>query len=202
MSALIGLAVLSGFIAFLVLALRALAEKARRPARPKITAGWRPPASDALPYTKRKCLLSAAERSFYEVLRRLTPDHTVFAKVRLADVVYVTKGSESWQSHFNRISRKHLDFVLCDYNLVPVLALELDDSSHDSEERADRDEFVDRALTAAALPIVHVRAQSGYRVDELRATLSPHLRGLGHSPGEVAEADARYAPPAGWRPVV
>src|ERR1051325_6545875 len=65
----------------------------------------------ALPYSKKKFFFSAAERSFYEVLKRLVPaDHTVFAKVRLADLVCVSKGAGSWQSHFNRISRKHIDF--------------------------------------------------------------------------------------------
>src|ERR1043166_5256082 len=44
-----------------------------------------------LPYARKKYFFSAAERSFYEILRRLVPGHTVFAKVRLADLVNVKK---------------------------------------------------------------------------------------------------------------
>jgi hypothetical protein len=88
-----------------------------------------------LPYSAKKYFFSAAERSFYEVLRRLVPDHTLSAKVRLANLVYVSRGTESRQSHFNRIQSKHIDFVLCDNDLTPVLAIELDDASHAEESR-------------------------------------------------------------------
>src|SRR5688500_16792275 len=63
-----------------------------------------PSKADQLAYSKKKYLFSAAERSFYEVLKRLVPpEYTVFAKVRLADLVYVSKGAADRQSHFNRI---------------------------------------------------------------------------------------------------
>src|SRR5437899_5200107 len=110
------------------------------------------PQTDSLPYSRQNYFFSAAERSFYEILRRLTPEHTVFAKVRLADVVYV-KGTISRQEHLNRIDRKHLDFVVCDKNLAPVVAIELDDAYYDHTNRSSRDEFVEQVLAAAALPI-------------------------------------------------
>lgn len=165
---------------------------------PFIAPDWEPPKADPLPYSAKKYFFSAAERSFYEVLRRLSPDHTVFAKVRLADLVHVAKGAGNWQSHFNRINRKHLDFVLCNRDLAPVVAIELDDSSHDEEDRKARDEFVDQVLAAAGLPIAHIRAKRTYVPDEIRAALHPYLPAK--SPAEVAYPDERYMPPAGWRP--
>jgi hypothetical protein len=36
-------------------------------------------AEQSFPFAKRKYFFSAAERSFYEVLRRLVPEHVVFA---------------------------------------------------------------------------------------------------------------------------
>ena len=167
---------------------------------PIISRDWEPPKADPLPYSKRKYFFSAAERSFYEVLRRLAPDHTLFAKVRLADLVYVSKGIGSRQSHFNRINRKHIDFVLCDRDLAPVVAIELDDSSHDTEEREARDEFVDQVMAAAALPLVHIRAKRGYVPDDLRTALHPYLPA--RAPTDVPHPDERYMPPKGWRPAV
>lgn len=169
-------------------------------APPIIAPDWQPPKADPLPYSKKKYFFSAAERSFYEVLRRLAPDHTLFAKVRLADLVYVRKGTGSWQSHFNRINRKHLDFVLCNRDLAPVVAIELDDSSHDGEEREARDEFVDQVLASAALPIVHIRAKRAYAPDDLRAALHPFLPA--RPPADIPHPDERYMPPKGWRPAV
>ena len=168
---------------------------------PIIAPDWQLPKADPLPYSKRKYFFSAAERSFYEILKRLaSAEHTVFANVRLADLVYVSKGADSWQSHFNRINRKHLDFVLCNRDLAPVVAIELDDSSHDEEDRQSRDKFVDQVLGAAALPILHVRAKRAYNLDEVRRILSPYVQV--QSPVAVAHSDAPYMPPAGWRPAV
>jgi very-short-patch-repair endonuclease len=130
----------------------------------------------SFPFAMRKYFFSAAERSFYEVLRRLIPNHTIFAKVRLADLVRVTvKGSE-WRAQQNRIDRKHVDFIVLNGDLAPVLAIELDDSSHDDSRRRSRDTIVDGVLDAAGIPIVHIKAQRGYQLDQLRQMLSPHLQ--------------------------
>ena len=127
------------------------------------------------PYSRRNCLFSAAERSFYEILQRLTPDHTVFAKVRLAELVYV-QGTVSRQMHLNRIDQKHIDFVVCDKNLAPVVAIELDGTSRPQADSRVRDEFVDEVLAAAALPVIHVRARHAYVMDEIHRLLLPYLR--------------------------
>src|SRR5437667_12010546 len=136
---------------------------------------WRRPEPRVFPYSRRNYFFSAAERSFYEILRRLTPEHTVFAKVRLADVVYV-KGTISRQEHLNRIDRKHLDFVVCDKNLAPVVAIELDDAYYDHTNRSSRDEFVEQVLAAAALPIIRMPAPRPYVMDQIQKFLSPYLR--------------------------
>jgi very-short-patch-repair endonuclease len=133
------------------------------------------PETEGLPYSRRNYFFSAAERSLYEILRRLTPEHTVFAKVRLADVVYVN-GTVSRQSYVNRIDRKHLDFVVCDKNLAPVVAIELDDACHRGGELRARDEFLEQVLAAAALPIIRMPARRAYVMDEIHRLLSPYLR--------------------------
>ena len=200
MNSFLALILLLGVVALLRIAFqKALSGQAKSRAS-KISQSCERPNADCLPYAKRKYFFSAAERSFYEVLRRLLPDYTVFAKVRLVDVIRVTKESSSWRSDLNRIDRKHLDFVLCDRDLAPALAVELDDSSHDQSDRAERDEFVDQVLAAANFPIVHVRAQRGYQLDELREILAPYITMRAQAPAEAAVMNGRYAPPVGWRP--
>ena len=126
-----------------------------------------------LPYQRKDYLLSKAERAFFEVLQKAIGDrYLLFAKVRLADLLFIRRGTEKRQSHFNRIQSKHIDFVLCDRNAVrPLLAIELDDSSHNRADRQARDAFVDSALKAAGLPILHVPASSGYNAKKLAATI-------------------------------
>src|SRR4051794_5833802 len=197
MAILLGLLILFLLCALVLGRLVRFISKLAGHARPTISGS--PPFAE-LPYAKKKYFFSAAERSFYEILRRLAPGHTVFAKVRLADVVTVPKGTSSWHSHFNRIDRKHLDFILCDSDLAPVVAIELDDRSHDDEERQSRDRFVDQVLASVSLPIVRVRAKRAYKLEEVRRMLSPHVS----APAPVGPfpADAAYMPPKGWRPAV
>ena len=99
----------------------------------------------------------------------VTDRYFIFAKVRLADLLWLPKGTESWQSHFNRMQSKHVDFVICDRaSIRPLLCVELDDASHGQASRQTRDAFVEAALLAAGLPFIRVRAAKAYNGTELR----------------------------------
>ena len=127
-----------------------------------------------LPYEKEPYLLTQGEQAFYRVLLRSTgPDVTIFAKVRLIDLVRVRKGTEKTQAHKNRVISKHVDFVLCSReNSVPLLVIELDDASHRAADRQARDQFKDAVLTAAGIPVLRVPARSGYSETDLRAMIA------------------------------
>ena len=160
MTALFVVAVFAPLIAIVLGALAALAARRRAPTK-RTAAG--------LPYGRQKYLMSAAERSLFGVLEQAVQgEYRIFAKVRVADLLYVTKGATERQGHLNRVTSKHIDFVLCDRDaLRPVLAVELDDSSHDAPERQKRDTFLDDAFRAAALPLLHVKASRAYDVAAL-----------------------------------
>jgi hypothetical protein len=137
-----------------------------------------------LPYRTAGPLLTPAERSFYGVLcQAVETRYTVFAKVRLGDVLAVPHGTPKFWTHRNRIDRKHVDFLLCaPRDLSPLLGVELDDASHDRPDRRDRDAFVDKAFAAADVPILRVPAQRGYAPGELRGLIEDRLTRL-PSPG-------------------
>jgi len=56
-----------------------------------------------------------------------------------------------------------------------MVAIELDDRSHEREDRMKRDAFVDRVFEAAVLPILHIPAAKGYVPNDIRALLEPHF---------------------------
>ena len=92
----------------------------------------------------------------------------ILAKVRLADLIEVDKGLDyaNFNRYFSKIKSKHVDFVVVD-NMKIVLIVELDDSSHQGQERQERDNFVNNALT-----------RSGYIVVRTFGNLAPLIQAL------------------------
>lgn len=117
------------------------------------------------PYRKKEFLLSAAEKKFYLVLLEIFGDnYVVFPKVRMADLIYVPRmARKKFYYFFNKIKSKHIDFLVCEKNNArPLIAIELDDSSHLLPERAIRDTLVNKIFKSAKFPLLHVRANGNY----------------------------------------
>lgn len=131
---------------------------------------------EVLPYRRRIDFLSPAELSFYHVLHNVLGDSlTIFPKVSLKDIVFVARPQEN-RAYFNRINQKHVDFLLCTpVALTPVLAIELDDASHQRADRVQRDEFVERVFVQVGLPLLRFPAQRDYNLREVRAALDREL---------------------------
>ncbi|MBW2108983.1 MAG: DUF2726 domain-containing protein [Deltaproteobacteria bacterium] len=138
-----------------------------------LTAGRRTPKS--YPYEKQKSLFSPAERSFLGALEQAVgQNYRILGKVRLADVIRVKRGMSrsTWQSAFNQIQSKHLDFVACDPNDLTIqFVVELDDKSHAKAKRQNRDDFVDQALAAAGVPLFRFPAKQAYSVHDIRSRI-------------------------------
>jgi len=139
---------------------------------------------EKLPYQLKGHFLSPAELSFYHVLSSIiAPKITVCPKIRLADIISVSRKKE-YYTYFNKISSKHIDFLLCQADTMqPILAIELDDSSHNRQRRQERDEFVNKAFKAIGLPLVRFPAQRAYVTKDLSIYLS-RIQGIISPPGE------------------
>ncbi len=140
--------------------------------------------STTFPFRIRDDFLSAAEISFYHVLVSVVGETlTVCPKVSLNDIFFVSRPDLN-QASRNRISRKHVDFLLCDRrSMRPRLGIELDDSSHAREDRKARDEFVEQVFAAAGLALVRIPTLRSYNLSEVASRLAPFLEA---SSGEAA----------------
>ena len=129
------------------------------------------------PYIRRAAMLTAAEQQFYARLFQAVGNEVLICpKVRLADVIEVRGDAIEWQAAWNRIAAKHLDFVLTTADSHQILlAIELDDSSHALPARQKRDEWLDRAITAAGVPLLRVRVRSDYDPGALRREIEQKL---------------------------
>ncbi len=105
-------------------------------------------------------LFSYNEKDAYNKLKPIAEElgYTIFAKVRLLDLLEPVKGNPKYKTYLYKVQAKHVDFVLCDAKLVARIIIELDDSSHDTEKRKERDAFVDEVVQSVGYKIIHVRA--------------------------------------------
>jgi very-short-patch-repair endonuclease len=114
--------------------------------------------------------LSKSERDFWQSLyHAVRGKYRIFCKVRLADIAIPRHSGREERRWFNKIGRYHVDFVICEpKTTAPLLVIELDDRSHRSARRRERDAFKDAVLAAAGIPLYRVRVQGTYDSSELR----------------------------------
>jgi len=131
------------------------------------------------PYQLKEPFLSPAEVEFYKVLSSVIPtDVAILAKTRLANIIKVDRTIVPYSSearlYFNKIVQKHVDFLLCQAEtLNPLVGVELDNSSHQEPERANRDDLVDNIFEAANLPLVRIQVQEKYDQEAIAHLLIP-----------------------------
>jgi len=133
-----------------------------------------------MPYSNRQTLLSRGEMAFHgPLLEAVAGKYLIMCKVRLADII--TCSQTDWRRGWGgAIAQKHIDFVLCDPVTTRfILAIELDDRSHDRPERRRRDAFVDQVMTGAGVRLIRFQARAHYCVPTLakaiRHALSTHV---------------------------
>jgi len=158
------------------------------------------PISPDYPYSKQAVLFTPAERSFLGVLNQAVGNEVqIFGKVRVADVLTPKKGMSrsDWWRAFNKISAKHFDFILCDkQDLSIICAVELDDSSHNSKNRKERDVFLVGACNSSSIPLIQIPTQPSYNFREIRELFSRHIKEIhtedvfhGKSTGVLADEE-------------
>ncbi|MBK8091035.1 MAG: DUF2726 domain-containing protein [Verrucomicrobiaceae bacterium] len=120
---------------------------------------------------KPKALLTPTEARFHACLEQISQHRCrIQVKPRLADVFQHAKGD---LSGFNKVSQKHVDFLICrNDDWMPMLGIELDDDSHERKDRKERDMFVNALFALTNIPLLRIHVREVDRVEQLVETLS------------------------------
>ena len=124
---------------------------------------------NSYPYLLRDSVLSKNELAFYHSLNHVVGNKfVILSKVRLSDIFLPQQG-DGYYSALNRINPRHVDFLLCDpETFKPILAIEIDDKSHQRASRQERDDFINGLYIAMNLPLLRMQAKQGYNVNEIK----------------------------------
>jgi hypothetical protein len=126
------------------------------------------------PYVARKTLFSPTEHAFLKSLQQALPEHDIFGQVRLEELITVKNGLDqrAYTSARNQIRNRHVDFIICDRDKSTILcAVELDDASHNREDKQRVDRLKDKALAAAKIPLLRIKPARTYDTEQLRRQL-------------------------------
>lgn len=122
------------------------------------------------PY-ERTLLLTKKEWYFYKRLKSIADKYNlhILSKVRMEDVIRVKNGlsySET-QSARGRIKSRHIDFIIAEPEYLKVLiAIELDDRSHQYRKAQEADMFKNEVFRAVGLPYIRT-----YGNDDIEALI-------------------------------
>ena len=134
----------------------------------------------AKPYERISSILTPAEQRFYRALTAALQGRAlVMAKVRIADLLKVrsTVPRKLFWRYFSKISQKHIDFVLVDPKTFTTLCvIELDDKSHEQNERKQRDAFVDYVMKQVEIPLHRFPVRRSYNLTEFLKVLDMDFR--------------------------
>lgn len=108
------------------------------------------------PSYKKRDLMTPTESSFFQELEGALPGYKVFPQIALSRVIEPkrNRNEREYMTDFRRISQKSLDFVICNANLCVIAIIELDDNSHQRENRKKADNDKDASLESAGMPII------------------------------------------------
>ena len=76
---------------------------------------------------------------------------------------------------FNKIARKSIDFVITEQNLKIKLCIELDDYTHNKQNRIYRDKFVNEVFKSTDVKILRIPVQNFYNMEELKTKIEESL---------------------------
>lgn len=122
---------------------------------------------ERLPYRLRENFMSSTELALFRVLQTMVGAHYIICpKVALNDIFYIVRPNENVH-FFNKIFRKHVDFLLCEPNtLKPAFGIELVKPVGKTETR-ETDQFMQDLFLSAGLPLIHVPSSERYSEQDL-----------------------------------
>ena len=120
-------------------------------------------------YERRDYLMTNRERVFFDnLINKIGDEYYIFPQIHLSSLLNHKIRGQSWRGAFSHINQKSVDFVLCDKsNLSPKLIIELDDRSHEREDRIVRDDIVEEILRDSYLPLLRLKSSEDFNKEDV-----------------------------------
>jgi hypothetical protein len=120
-------------------------------------------------YQAKEYFMTQSESDFFRMLVDVVGDRFyIFPQAHLSSILDEKITGQNWNAAFSHINGKSVDYVLCDkITLKPAYAVELDDYTHHSASRQERDKEVERIFKAAGIPLVRFNDYKSFKEDSI-----------------------------------
>lgn len=130
-------------------------------------------------YSRKPFLITRPEHEFFDILVEVVGNqYQVFTQVHLPTILdHTIHNGQNWKGAFSHINGKSVDFVICDKAYIkPLLVIELDDKSHEREDRIERDGEVERMLKEAGMPLLRFENHGSFNKEEIKRLVLENLK--------------------------
>jgi very-short-patch-repair endonuclease len=121
-------------------------------------------------YKRKSFLMTKSENEFFQRLTSAVGgEYFIFPQIRLSSLLDHRVHGQNWKPALGYINQKSVDFAICDKQLRrPLVAIELDDWSHDQKERQQRDVNVENIFRESGMPLIRFREVGELSNEEIR----------------------------------
>ena len=125
-------------------------------------------------YIKKERIITQHELAFYQALHEAVSGCIIIPQAHLSMFLNHKIQGQNWSRAFSRINGKSVDFLICTNDMRPLLAIELDDITHNRPDRQQRDAFVNTVITTAHIPLLRFAA-SGWNTGTIKQQVAHAL---------------------------
>lgn len=125
-------------------------------------------------YNLKSKLITKSEQEFYTAIKAAIPEnYCVFPQINLAAFIERTDNSRFHNELF-----RNVDFLITDSEYTPKLVIEINDQTHLSSERKERDEKVCNICEEAGIPIIKLWTSYGVKQEYIKERIGEALAKL------------------------
>lgn len=123
-------------------------------------------------YIKRNSIMTQTEQNFYKLLKLITTKYNceIFAQVSLYSIIQPLN-----YKALNRIRSKSIDYVITDKEYNIKLCIELDDYTHNKQERIKRDNFVNNIFKKTKIKLLRIPIEQAFIVERIEKQIKESL---------------------------
>ena len=130
--------------------------------------------NDKYLYEPKPRYISRSEQSYFAAVKAALPEgYSIFPQANLASFIDKTDGSR----YHNELFR-NVDFLVTDLDYKPIFVVEVNDQTHMTAARKERDERVDKICQEAGIPIVKLWTSYGVNNEYIKKRVTQTLDSL------------------------